>query len=98
MAGTASEYAERCAAVIATAYSGGIDNGIKIVSDNKDCIWLHVLIGIYMIIILFTVVLYVCKTRVYEYNNINIACMLRMHLHVFIRYFYRYETAKKHYI
>lgn len=38
IAGTASEYAERCAAVIATAYSGGIDNGIKIVSDNKDCI------------------------------------------------------------
>lgn len=32
--GRAPEYAERCAAVIATAYSGGLDNGIKIVSDN----------------------------------------------------------------
>jgi hypothetical protein len=34
MDGRAPEYAERCAAVIATAYSGGLDNGIKIVSDN----------------------------------------------------------------
>lgn len=32
MEGTAPEYAERCAAVIATAYSGGLDNGVKIVS------------------------------------------------------------------
>lgn len=32
MEGKAPEYAERCPAVIATAYSGGIDDGVKIVS------------------------------------------------------------------
>jgi len=32
MDGKAPEYAERCAAVIATAYSGSLDNSIKIVS------------------------------------------------------------------
>lgn len=34
-AGKAPEYAERCAGVAATAYSGGMDNNVKIVSDDR---------------------------------------------------------------
>ncbi|XP_060852558.1 neuroendocrine convertase 1-like isoform X1 [Rhopalosiphum padi] len=43
MDGRAPEYAERCAAVIATAYSGGLDNGIKIVTSdiNNTCTLSH---------------------------------------------------------
>ncbi|VVC45506.1 Peptidase S8, subtilisin-related,Peptidase S8, subtilisin, Ser-active site,Proprotein convertase [Cinara cedri] len=41
--GKAPAYAERCAAVIATAYSGGIDSGIKIVTSdiNNTCTLNH---------------------------------------------------------
>lgn len=35
MEGKAPAYAERCPGVIATAYSGGIDNSVKIVSVKK---------------------------------------------------------------
>lgn len=35
MEGKAPVYAERCAGVVATAYSGGLNNAVKIVSDNN---------------------------------------------------------------
>ncbi|XP_022172642.1 neuroendocrine convertase 1-like isoform X2 [Myzus persicae] len=43
MDGRAPEYAERCAAVIATAYSGGLDDGVKIVTSdiNNTCTLSH---------------------------------------------------------
>ncbi|XP_025411999.1 neuroendocrine convertase 1-like isoform X2 [Sipha flava] len=41
--GKAPEYAERCAAVIATAYSGGINDGVKIITSdiNNTCTLSH---------------------------------------------------------